>query len=113
MDQRPVGARLPAPVMVPTDTVHAMRGNSGTGYTDDDHGVSAAVADAEAAGSESAEDDDVYAAGVQPDLREYAGRADAILFFIESAGGRPAVHTQPRVQTIAGTRIDMSSTESI
>src|ERR1700677_1020222 len=113
MDQGSVGARLSASFVVSADTVHPMRGNTGIGDTDDDYGVSAAVADAEAAGSESAEDDDVYAAGVQPDLREYAGRADAVLFFIESAGGRPAVHTQPRVQTIAGTRIDMSSTESI
>src|SRR3984957_16913135 len=113
LDHRFIGAGLPAPLVVSAVAVHPVPGDSGAGNPDDDHGLSSAMAGAAATGSESAEDDDVYARSVQPDLREYAGRADAILLFLEPARRRPAVHTQPRVPTIARTCSDMSSSDSI
>src|SRR5579863_1613891 len=113
MDHGFIGARMPAGVVDTAVAVYPVARNSGAGDPDDDNGVRAAMDGAAPARSESAENDDVYAGGVQPDFREYAGRADAVLFFVEPAGRGPAVHTKPRVQTTTDTRSDMSSSDSI
>src|SRR5277367_3789698 len=100
LDQRPVGARLPARAGPAAAAADALPRPAGARAADGPDEFPAAVYDADDAGSESAADDDADAADFYDHADKLSGGARFVLFFVEPAGRNPAIFSQPRIQTI-------------
>src|SRR5271155_4817276 len=100
LDQRPVGARLPARAGPAAAAADALPRPAGAGAADGADQFPAAIYDADDAGSESAADDDADAADFYDHADKLSGGARFVLFFVEPAGSDPAIFSQPRIQTI-------------
>src|ERR1700680_2830579 len=97
LDGRFVRTRLSADPGDAADFVLALRRNPGAGDPDGGNRLSPAMDVAEAARPESAEDDDVYAGGVQRNFYQPAGGAYALLPGVEPAWYSTTVRAQPRI----------------
>src|SRR5262245_46175654 len=89
VDKGPLGSRLSAAVVDAAHTVHAVPWPPGAGARDGRQYLFSAVDDADFARPKSAADDDVDATDFHRDVRQFSGRAFAILLRVKRAGCCP------------------------
>ena len=99
LDPGPLGAGMPGDSALSQAELFALRRNSGAGHADGVEHLPAADDVAAVARPQPAADDDADADRVHHHVPEFSGGPYALLFLLQRFGHRPAIFSQPRIQT--------------